>query len=42
MECGDAALYAAGFFGVEILVGIGEKLFNAFASPAINRNADAR
>ena len=41
MECGDAALYAAGFFRVEILVCFGKKLLDPLAIPAVNRDADA-
>ena len=42
MECGDPALYAPGFFRVEILVCIGKKFFDPLAIPVVNRNADAR
>ena len=42
MEGCDAALHAAGFFRVEILVCFGQELLNALAIPAVNRNADAR
>ena len=35
------AFVAAGFFRVEILVGLGEQFFDAFAFATINRDADA-
>jgi hypothetical protein len=41
MECGDAALYAPGFFRVEILVRLGKKLLDSFSIPAVYRNSDA-
>ena len=42
MECGDAALYATGFFRVQILICRGKKLLNSFSISSVNRNADAR
>jgi hypothetical protein len=41
MECGDAALYAPGFFRVEILVRLGKKRLDSFSIPAVYRNSDA-
>ena len=41
MEGGDAALYAPGFFRVEILVCLGKKLLDSFSIPAVYRNSDA-
>src|SRR4029077_3825379 len=42
MGCGDAALYAPGFLGIEILVRVRKKLFNPCSISAVKRNADAR
>jgi len=41
MERRDTALYAPGFFRVEVLVSFGKKLLDPFTISAINRNADA-
>src|SRR5580704_19223384 len=42
MERGNAALHTPAFFGVEILVCFGKKIFNPLAISVVNRNADAR
>ena len=41
MEGGDTALYAPGFFRIEILIRLRKEFFDSLAITTVNRNADA-